>query len=179
MFIGAKIKRVTMSDNITLDLYELHSASHLGILRCLESIKYNEKWGYNYKGSLNDQMAKSISGACGEKAIAKFLGIKFEYHCNVGGVPDLIYKDLKVQVRTQLPKNNNSLIIRPKANCGELYALVIDEAPIFKILGFVNSTHVLGTEKFLTNFGLDRPACHSVPPEKLTPIFLLKNGQWN
>ncbi len=164
---------------ITLDLYEMQSASHLGILRCLESEKHKESWGYNYKGSLNDQIAKSISGAMGEVAASKFLKIKFEYHCNVGGVPDLIFKDLRLQVRTQLPKNNNSLIIRPKAKPNEFYILVIDEAPKFKILGFVNSTFVLGQEKWKTTFGLDRPFCYSIPPEKLTPIELLKNGTWN
>ena len=157
----------------------MQSAAHLGILRCLESEKYQEKWGYNYKGSLNDQMAKSISGAMGEVALAKFLKIKFEYHCNVGGVPDLIFKDLRLQVRTQLPKENNSLIIRPKAKPGELYTLIIDEAPNFKILGFVNSTYVLGQEQWKTTFGLDRPFCYSIPPEKLTPINLLKDSTWN
>ena len=100
------------SDKVTLDLYEMQSAAHLGILRCLESIKHKEKWGYGYKGSLNDQFAKSISGAMGEVATAKFLKIKFEYHCNVGGVPDLIYKDLRLQVKTQTIKvrNLNSLL---------------------------------------------------------------------
>ena len=167
-------------DNIvSLDLYEMQSASHLGILRCLESKKHKENWGYNYKGSLNDQMAKSISGAMGEVAASKFLGIKFEYHCNVGNVPDLIFKDLKLQVRTQIPKNNNSLIIRPKAKQDEFYILVIDEAPKFKILGFVNSTYVLGQEQWKTTFGLDRPFCYSIPPEKLTPINLLKDSTWN
>ncbi len=168
-----------MNNEITLDLYEMQSASHLGILRCLESKKHKENWGYNYKGSLNDQMAKSISGAMGEVAASKFLGIKFEYHCNVGGVPDLIFKDLRLQVRTQIPKNNNSLIIRPKAKQDEFYILVIDEAPKFKILGFVNSTYVLGQEQWKTTFGLDRPFCYSIPPEKLTPINLLKDSTWN
>jgi hypothetical protein len=168
-----------MNNEITLDLYEMQSASHLGILRCLESKKHKENWGYNYKGSLNDQMAKSISGAMGEVAASKFLGIKFEYHCNVGNVPDLIFKDLKLQVRTQLPKDNNSLIIRPKAKPDEFYILVIDEAPKFKILGFVNSTYVLGQEQWKTTFGLDRPFCYSIPPEKLTPINLLKDSTWN
>ena len=79
-----------MNNEITLDLYEMQSAAHLGILRCLESKKHKENWGYSYKGSFNDQMAKSISGAMGEVAASKFLNIKFEYHCNVGGVPDLI-----------------------------------------------------------------------------------------
>jgi len=168
-----------VDNEITLDLYEMQSAAHLGILRCLESKKHKENWGYNYKGSLNDQMAKSISGAMGEVAASKFLGIKFEYHCNVGGVPDLIFKDLRLQVRTQIPKNNNSLIIRPKAKPGEFYILVIDEAPKFKILGFVNSTYVLGQEQWKTTFGLDRPFCYSIPPEKLTPINLLKDSTWN
>jgi len=168
-----------VDNEITLDLYEMQSASHLGILRCLESKKHKENWGYNYKGSLNDQMAKSISGAMGEVAASKFLGIKFEYHCNVGGVPDLIFKDLRLQVRTQIPKNNNSLIIRPKAKQDEFYILVIDEAPKFKILGFVNSTYVLGQEQWKTTFGLDRPFCYSIPPEKLTPINLLKDSTWN
>ena len=168
-----------VDNEITLDLYEMQSASHLGILRCLESKKYKENWGYNYKGYLNDQMAKSISGSMGEVALAKFLKIKFEYHCNVGGVPDLIFKDLRLQIRTQLPKNNNSLIIRPKAKPNELYILVIDESPKFKILGFVNSTYVLGQEKWKTTFGLDRPFCYSIPPDKLTPIDLLKDSTWN
>ena len=169
------------SSNITLDLYEMQSAAHLGILRCLESEKYKEKWGYNYKGSFNDKMAKSISGSLGEAAVAKFLNIKFTFTCNHGGDADLIFKDLKLQVRTQLPKdyNKNSLIIRPKAKPGELYILVIDEAPNFKILGFVNSTYVLGQDRFKTDFGLARPPCYSIPPDKLTPINLLKDSSWN
>ena len=170
-----------MNNEVELDLYELQSSAHLGILRCLESIKHKEKWGYNYKGSLNDQIAKSISGAMGEVAVAKFLNTKFEYHANVGGVPDLIFKDLRLQVRTQLekPNNKNSLIIRPKAKPGELYILVIDEAPNFKILGFVNSSYVLGQDRFKTDFGLARPPCYSIPPDKLTPINLLKDSSWN
>ena len=169
------------NNSITLDLYEMQSAAHLGILRCLESEKYQEKWGYNYKGSLNDQMAKSISGSLGEAAVAKFLNIKFTFTCNHGGEADLIFKDLHLQVRTQLPKpnNKNSLIIRPKAKANEFYILVIDEAPNFKILGFVNSTYVLGQDRFKTDFGLARPPCYSIPPEKLTPINLLKDSSWN
>jgi len=169
------------NNTITLDLYEMQSAAHLGILRCLESEKYQEKWGYNYKGSLNDQMAKSISGAMGEVAVSKFLNIKFQYHCNVGGVPDLIFKDLKLQVRTQTKKvrNLNSLIIRPKAKKNELYIFVQDEAPKFQIKGFINSSTILGDNKYLTDFGLARPPCYSIPIEQLTPIFLLKDGSWN
>ena len=79
----------------------------------------------------------------------------------------------------QRSMNNNSLIIRPKAKPNEFYILVIDEAPNFKILGFVNSTYVLGQDRFKTDFGLARPPCYSIPPDKLTPINLLKDSSWN
>ena len=170
-----------MNNEVELDLYELQSSAHLGILRCLESIKHKEKWGYNYKGTLNDQFAKSISGANGEAAVAKFLNIKFPYTCNHGSQADLIFKDLKLQVRTQTRKvrNLNSLIIRPKAKKNELYIFVQDEAPKFYIKGFINSSTILGDDKYLTDFGLARPPCYSIPVEQLTPIFLLKDGSWN
>ena len=166
---------------VELDLYELQSAAHLGILRCLETLKHKESWGYGYKKTFSEQLTDSISGAMGEVAAAKFLNIKFEYHCNVGGVPDLIYKDLKVQVRTQRPKKNNrnSLILRPTAKPKEIYIYVEDHAPLFLIKGFINSSAVLGTTKFLTDFGLKRPKTHSIPIEQLTPIFLLTDGSYN
>jgi len=167
---------------VELDLYEMQSASHLGILRCLESIKYKENWGYNYQGTLNDKMAKSISGSLGESAVAKFLNIKFSFTCNHGGKADLIFKDLKIQVRTQLqkPNNKNSLIIRPStAKQNEIYTLVIDQAPKFILSGFINSSTVLDKKEYLTDFGNNRPPCISIKPEMLTPIFLLKDGSYN
>ena len=87
---------------IELDLFELQSAAHLGILRCLESIKHKEKWGYNYKGSLMQKFSHSISGACAEAAVAKYLNIKFPYTCNHGNQPDLIYKDKKQNINPVL-----------------------------------------------------------------------------
>jgi len=164
---------------VELDLYEMTTAANTGLLRVFESIKHNQSWGYNYSGSLTDQMTKSISGCLAEVAVAKYLKIPFEYHCNVGGVPDIIYKDLKIQVRSQLPKKNNSLIIRPKAATNEIYVYVLDRAPKFIIKGFINSSVVLGKDKYLTDFGLDRPKCFSIPLQILTPIFLLKDSNWN
>ena len=166
---------------VELDLYEMQSAAHLGILRCLEDIKYKQEWGYGLKASLNEKFAKSISGCQSELAVCKFLEIPFQYHCNVGGVPDIIYKDLKIQVRSQTPKKNNrnSLILRPTAKPSEYYVYVEDHAPYFQIKGFINSSAVLSTTKFLTDFGLQRPKTHSIPIEQLTPIFLLKDGSYN
>ena len=50
---------------------------------------------------------------------------------------------------------------------------------IFQIKGFINSSAILGTTKFLTDFGLKRPKTHAIPIEQLTPIFLLKDGNYN
>ena len=95
--------------------------------------------------------------------------------------PDILFKDLKIQVRSQTPKRNNrnSLIIRTSAKPKEIYIYVEDHAPKFIIKGFVNSSAILGTKEYLTDFNLKRPKCHSIPIEQLTPIFLLKDGGWN
>ena len=153
---------------VGLSLYEMQSAAHLGILRCLESIKLGQEWGHGLKTSLNDKFAK-------------FLNIPFTFTCNVGSAPDIMFKDLKIQVRSQTPKRNNrnSLIIRTSAKPKEIYIYVEDHAPKFIIKGFINSSAILGTTEYLTDFNLKRPKCHSIPIEQLTPIFLLKDGGWN
>ena len=166
---------------IKLDLYDLMAASQTGLLRVYESLRLKQEWGHNYKGTVNDQIAKSISGACAELAVCRYLDTAFNFHVNHGSNPDIIWHDTRLQVRSQLPKKHNSLIIRPKGSKqNEIYVLVIDKTPVFELQSFVNSTHVLGTEHFLTNFGItDRPMVHSLGIEKLTPIKFLKDGAWN
>ena len=168
-------------NEIELDLYDLFAASQTGLTRVFESLRLKQDWGHNYKGSVNDQIAKSISGACAELAVCRYLQTQFQFHVNQGSKPDIIFHDVHLQVRSQLPKKHNSLIIRPKGSKqNEIYVLVIDKTPIFELQGFVNSTYVLGTDHFLTDFGItDRPEVHSVPIDKLTPIKFLKDGAWN
>ena len=157
---------------IKLDLYDLMAASQTGLLRVYESLRLKQEWGHNYKGTVNDQIAKSISGACAELAVCRYLDTAFNFHVNHGSNPDIIWHDTRLQVRSQLPKKHNSLIIRPKGSKqNEIYVLVIDKTPVFELQGFVNSTHVLGTEHFLTNFGItDRPMVHSLGIEKLLSL---------
>ena len=167
-------------NEIELDLYDLFAASQTGLTRVFESLRLKQDWGHNYKGSVNDQIAKSISGACAELAICRYLKTQFQFHVNQGSKPDIIFHDVHLQVRSQLPKKTNSLIIRKGSKAGEIYILTIDKSPKFEICGFVNSSYVLGTDKFLTDFGItDRPKVHSVPTDKLTPIKFLKDGAWN
>ena len=166
---------------VKLDLYELMITSQNGLMRVYESMRLGHDWGHGFKGSLNEKIAKSISGSQAELSVAKYLQIEHTYHVNHGNNADLIFHDTHLQIRSQLPKKNNSLIIRPQGSKpGEIYILVIDKAPIFEIHGFVNSTYVLGSEKYLTDFNIaNRPKCHAIPINLLTPIDLLKNGAWN
>ena len=164
-----------MERKIELNTYDMITAAYIGLLRAIESDKRKENWGAGYKKSLNKKIADSISGAMGEIAVANCLNIVYQFHCNVGSIPDLMYNELKIQVRCQPLKKINSLIIRPgKDKENQFFVHVIDEAPIFRISGFINSSKVLGTGQYLTTFGLDRPACHSVPLNLLNDINEIK-----
>ena len=165
---------------IELNSYDMFTAAQTGLLRAIESDKRKESWGAGYNKNLNKKIADSISGAMGEISVANCLNIVYQFHCNVGSIPDLMYNDLKIQVRCQPPKKFNSLIIRPgydKEN--QLFVHVIDEAPIFKISGFTNSSKFLGTAQYLTTFGLDRPACHAIPLNLLSDIDEIKTYDQN
>ena len=171
-----------MNPEIELDLYEMTTAAQTGLLRVTESIKLNQNWGHDYKGTLEDKISKSISGAMAEQSLCKYLDIPYEFHTNVGSVPDVKYKEYNIQVRSQTPKRNNknSLIIRPKGvKPNEIYVFILSKAPKFIIKGFINSSAVIGKENYLTDFNLARPKVWSVPLEILSPILLLKDGVCN
>ena len=95
---------------VKLDLYELMASSQTGLLRVFESIRLKQSWGYGFKGDLNEQISKSISGSCAELACSKYLETDYTHHVNHGSSPDLLYHDLHLQVRSQRPKENNFLI---------------------------------------------------------------------
>jgi hypothetical protein len=85
----------------------------------------------------------------------------------------------KLDHNYQKKNKKNSLIIRQNAKPNQIYIFVIDYAPNFHIHGFVNSSNILDNKNYLTDFGLDRPKVYSVPIDELTPIKILKNGEWN
>ena len=171
-----------INPTIELDLYEMTTAAQTGLLRVTESIKQKQEWWHGYKGTLEDKISKSISGAMAEQSLCKYLDIPYEFHTNVGSVPDVKYKKYNIQVRSQTPKRNNknSLIIRPKGvKPNEIYVFILSEAPKFIIKGFINSSAVIGKENYLTDFNLARPKVWSVPLEILNPIMLLKDEGLN
>ena len=168
------------SVTITLSSYDILCGSNTGILRVVEDLRLKRDWSHNFKGTIEEKMAKSISGCWSEICVARYLEIPFTFHVNHFTKPDLIFHDLHLQVRSQERKvQGNHLILRPTSKKNEIYILVIAECPDFHIQGFINSSNVLGTKKYLTDFNLPRPKCHAVPIEDLTPIHLLKTNHWN
>lgn len=162
---------------IKLDEYEILAAGTTALLRITESMRQNIEWGHGYKGTFGDKVAKSLSGTLAELAVAKCLKVHFNYHVNNFKGADLYFKNQRVQVRCQVPKPNNSLIIRQDSSANELYVLVIDRCPLFNIIGFVNSSDVIGKVEYLTDFNKpDRPKVYSVPFFELIPIDSLING---
>jgi len=91
---------------IELNNYDMMAASQTGLLRVFESLRLKQSWGHNYTGTVNDQIAKSISGAMAELAVCRFLKTEFNFHVNHGNSPDVIFHDIHLQVRSQLPKKN-------------------------------------------------------------------------
>jgi hypothetical protein len=80
------------------------------------------------------------------------------------------------EVRTQEPKPDNFLIIRQDSSANEIYILVIDRCPLFRIIGYINSSDVIGNVEYLTDFGYkDRPKVYCVPSQNLFPIEMIFN----
>ena len=150
---------------IKLDEYEILAAGYTALLRITESMRQNINWGHGYTGTL------------AELAVAKFLKVHFNYHVNNFRGADLYFNNQRVQVRCQTPKNENFLIIRQDSSANETYILVIDRCPIFEVVGYVNSSDVIGNKEYLTDFGYtDRPKVYSVPMANLISIENIFNG---
>lgn len=161
---------------IKLDEYEILAAGHTALLRITESMRQQIEWGHGYKGTFSKKVADSMSGTLGELAVSKCLKVHFNYHVNNFRGADLYYKNRRIQVRTQEPKPDNFLIIRQDSAVNEIYILVIDRCPLFRIIGYINSSDVIGNGEYLTDFGYtDRPKVYSVPFQNLFPIEMIFN----
>ena len=161
---------------IKLDEYEILAAGHTALLRITESMRQNINWGHGYKGTFSKKIADSMSGTLGELAVAKCLQVHFNYHVNNFRGADLYYKNKRIQVRTQEPKPDNFLIIRQDSSANEIYVLVLDSCPKFSIIGYINSSDVIGKTEYLTDCGYkNRPKVYAVGWQSLFPIEMIFN----
>ena len=160
-----------MSEIVTLTNYQIALAAQVGCMRVTETLRMKKSWGFGYKEPVYYQFAKSISGACAEFAVAQYLKIPPQIHCNNFDRADIVVNGTQIQVKSKLFINDSPLLyIRQNAQPGELFCFVTDKSPEFFILGFIMAKDIICDEKRLTNFGKQRPPVYQLSLDELKPL---------
>jgi hypothetical protein len=149
-----------MQTKITLDWFEVAMASHVGWLRQVHSLKDNRKSG----AKLNTAgWTEHCEGACGEYAVAKFLGITWN-----GSVDTFKADDLPgIQVRTR-SKHDYELIVRKHDTEETNWILVTGVAPDFWVRGWMPGSKAKQSQ-WLRDYG-GRPEAYFIPTKELLPM---------
>lgn len=156
---------------IKLEPYEIEMASQVANKRYVENIKMKKKFGHGYKGSEERTLSLGILGAMGEVAYCKAKNVFFN-----GSYSDTYNRYDKadvgndIEIRTQQKKYNNSLIIRPIEKKAKYVLVTYEGEHTYTIQGWFPYYSKL-EDKYLTDFGLDRPKCWSIPLKNLYNIY--------
>lgn len=136
-------------------------ASEVGRMRKLASLKNGNKHTHGFDGI---GWSEDIEGACGELAVAKFLGIYWNGSVNTFKAPDL---PNGIQVRTR-SKHDYDLIVRTGDPDNERFILVTGRCPEFRIQGWLYGRDAK-QDQFRQTFG-GRPEAFFVPVDHLNPM---------
>lgn len=113
---------------IHLTKTELMVAGLVGNMRTIASMGYTS----DSKHSVDSQWVIDTDGAAAEMAFAKYLGVYYEPSVNTFKAPDVS----NIQVRgTRL--DQGKLIVRKRDPDNEIYVLVINKVPEFRIAGWI------------------------------------------
>ena len=155
-----------MSDDTVVHLtwHETAMAATIAVNRQISALY---KRSPNAFGLTNAGWSEQVEGACGEVAVAKFLGIFWNGSVNTYATPDLD----GIQVRTR-SKDDYELIVRPKDSDDEIFVLVTGVCPDFRIRGWMRGGSAKRQE-WVKEYG-NRPPAYFVPTESLEPATLLK-----
>lgn len=150
---------------IRLEPYEFALAANVGVRRQMAAVLTGrmDKYGIDHKLGWNVH----IEGACGEMAVARFLGLYYSGHVNtfkVGGDVGIL------QVRTR-SDHEYDLLIRPDDNENEMFMLVTGTAPEFRLQGWLWGHEARRTEWWQTHG--DRAGAWFVPSKHLREPKLL------
>lgn len=148
------------SNEVTLNWHEAAMASEIGRLRHLSAIK-NGRRGRN--GFAGGGWQEHIEGACGELAVAKFLGIYWDGSIDAFDKPDVG----SYEVRTR-SKPEYELIVRTNSKDASIFICVTGQCPTYMIRGWIEGKDAKKTE-FLSNHGGFSPA-YFVPHSALMPM---------
>jgi len=146
---------------VTLTSFEIFQAAMIGAKRNIEAKVRRLPDRHGFTGSGWDA---HIEGACGEIAVAKFLGLYWGGSVNTfktgGDVSGL-------EVRTR-SESHYDLIIRDNDPPDSIYILVIGQCPTYQVVGWVRGREGKRAEYRKTHGG--RPGAYFVPQSALRPI---------
>lgn len=145
---------------ITLNKNEIYIASVIGARRNIESAGSRE---FNKVKNKDFGWHIDIEAAAAELALAKALGVYWDFSVNTYKRPDVG----GYQVRhTQVP--GGKLILRPGDAPNEKYILVIGSTPLFVVAGWVWGHDAMVDEYIFRGFN-GMPDCWMVPQAALMP----------
>lgn len=153
---------------VRLTPHELFMAANVGLRRQVSSLVA----GRQDRHGLNpdDGWRVHIEGACGELAVAKFLGKYWDGSVDTfRSLPDLD----NVEIRTR-SKHYYELLIRTDDDPDKVYILVTGTAPNYRVRGWMKGRDAQRDE-WLQNHG-GREAAWFVPPEHLNTNWPTKAG---
>lgn len=144
---------------VQLTAHNMFMAALVGVSRHVKDMARIGKAGQDkrVRGWQDD-----CDGACGEAAVAKWLGVFYD-----GALGDFAAKDAgHVQVRTT-PRASGCLIVRDHDADDDIYILVLShDAPNFILAGWIRGCDAKQGE-WRDAKGTDRPAAFFVPQEAL------------
>jgi hypothetical protein len=146
----------------TLTKYELDMAAVVGVRRNVSAVARGRQ--HQHGMSADDGWRAHIEGACGELALAKYLGKYWDGSVDTfRSMPDL--GDIEVRTRS---KPYYDLIIREDDDPSKVYVLVTGSAPDYEVRGWIRGEQARRDE-WLQSYG-GRPPAWFVPQDALTPI---------
>lgn len=148
---------------VTLTYAEMQAAAITGVNRRLDSIRRNLKGAADYNGQGRGEWQIDILGAMSEAAVAKALGVWWDYSIGTFKLPDVE----NLQVRST-EYSDGRLLIRPHDPKG-FYVLVVTKPPVFTVCGFC-SLEFAKQDQFFTQPDKSRTPCWAVPQSHLAPI---------
>lgn len=150
------------NSSVTLTRYELDMAANVGVRRHVSAVTSGRKPTHGIDPS--DGWRAHIEGACGELAVAKYLGKYWDGSVDTfRSMPDL--GDIEIRTRS---KDYYELIIREDDEPSKVYVLVTGIAPHYQVRGWIRGADARRDEWLQTHGG--RPPAWFVPHEALTPI---------
>lgn len=153
-----------MTDAVTLNWYEAAMASEVGRLRQLSSIKRQSPDAHGFDGV---GWSEHIEGACGELAVAKYLGVYWD-----GSVDTFTANDLPgLQVRTR-SSHRWELIVRPDDDDATRWVLVTGRCPAYRVRGWIHGREAKRDDWWQTHGG--RPGAYFVPHDALHAMSALE-----